>query len=352
LPTTRDARRDEVTILIGGDEFGHWDELELHFAIDSYTTAGFAAPFEHRHKPFRETFRPFSYAPMEVAIGGNTELTGTMIGAVPRLEPDARRVNVLGYAKPGVLEDSDIPPSIMPFQANGLTLRQIAERLTAPFGITVKLETDDGAPFKRVKPKHDSKVQAYLVDLAQQRGVLISNTAAGELLLHKSATTGRPVARLVQGRAPVVSVVPTFNPQAYYSEITGFVPARKKKRGSKYTAQNPRLSHVLRCASFRLDDSEAGDAPAAVQAKLGRMFAGMVSYVVNVPTWRDPHGNLWKPNTTVELNAPDAMVYGDTELLIRDVFLRRSAEEKTASLGLVLPGAFSGEAPARMPWEE
>ena len=38
--------------------------------------------------------------------------------------------------------------------------------------------------------------------------------------------------------------------------------------------------------------------------------------------------------------------------LIRDVFLKENASEKTASLGVVLPGAFSGQAPARLPWEE
>lgn len=83
------------------------------------------------------------------------------------------------------------------------------------------------------------------------------------------------------------------------------------------------------------------------------MFGNMVSYVVEgIPTWRDPKGNLWRPNTTITLKAPEAMIYRETEFLIRNVTLRQDAQSKTATLGLVLPGAFSGETPSRLPFEE
>jgi prophage tail gpP-like protein len=81
------------------------------------------------------------------------------------------------------------------------------------------------------------------------------------------------------------------------------------------------------------------------------MFANALTIVVNVPTWRDPKGKLWKPNTTVTLLEPNAFIYKETEFLVRDVYLKQSKAEKSASLGLVLPGAFSGSAPAELPWD-
>jgi prophage tail gpP-like protein len=82
------------------------------------------------------------------------------------------------------------------------------------------------------------------------------------------------------------------------------------------------------------------------------MFANAAAYTVDVATWRDPKGSLWKPNTTLTLFAPDAMVYSEYELLVRTVTLKQSKESTTATLGLVLPGVFSGEIPTALPWND
>ena len=74
------------------------------------------------------------------------------------------------------------------------------------------------------------------------------------------------------------------------------------------------------------------DAPAAVRARLGRMFANAFSVSVELPTWRDPGGRLWKPNTTVRLKAPDAMIYTESEFLIRNVVLRGNKDARTATI--------------------
>jgi prophage tail gpP-like protein len=353
---------DDVGLVIDGRTWIYWDELEVHLSIDSFSTAGFSAPFEPERQEFRDTFRPFSFKPVSITVGGAALFTGTMVDVTPRLEAGRRSTDVSAYSKPGVLADCTVPVSLVPFEANGLTLRQIAQRMVAPFGISVAVTSSEGSKFKRVNTKKkkldhrgdlNEKVLDFLAELARQHGAVLSNTAAGSLLIQQSVRAGNPVARLEEGKAPLVSVVPTFNPQSYYSEITGFTSAKRGSVGTKYTQRNERLAGgVLRSMSFQLDDIEKGDAPNAVKAKVGRMFANMVTYVANVPTWRDPSGKLWSPNTTITISAPSAMIYQPTELLIRDVYLKRSAGEQTASLGMVLPGAFSGEQPERMPWED
>lgn len=355
---------DKVTLSIDSKAWSFWNELELHLSIDSHATAGFSAPFEPERQQFRDTFRPFSFKPLTLDVGGARLFTGTLVDVKPRLEANPRSVHVSAYSKPGVLADCDVPVSLVPFEANGLTLRQIAQRLVEPFGISVELGVGvtDGPKFKRVNTKKkkidhrgdlNEKVQSFLAELARQHGMVLSSTAQGNLLFQKSVAAGNPVVRFEEGKAPLVSVIPTFSPQSYYSEITGFTMTKRGRPGAKYTERNERLAGgVLRSFSFQLDDIERSDAPTAVKAKLGRMFANMVTYVVNVPTWRNPSGFLWAPNTTATLLAPSAMVYRETELLIRDVYFKHSATEQTASLGLVLPGAFSGQQPSRMPWED
>ncbi len=46
------------------------------------------------------------------------------------------------------------------------------------------------------------------------------------------------------------------------------------------------------------------------------------------------------------------MIYRESELLIRNVHLQQSPDKVSASLDLVLPGAFSGEMPETLPWLE
>jgi hypothetical protein len=46
------------------------------------------------------------------------------------------------------------------------------------------------------------------------------------------------------------------------------------------------------------------------------------------------------------------MIYNESEFLVRDVMLTRGANKKSAALNVVLPGAFSGQVPERLPWDE
>lgn len=353
---------EEVAIAIGGKEWRYWSELEITRSIDTHSTVGFTAPFEVERKEFRETFRPFSFTPLEVKVGGDPLFSGTMVDVQPRVEPGSRTVQISAYSKAAVLEDCNIPADHAPFEASGLSLRQIAERLALPFGVGVQLGVPDPSAFKRLNTKSrtldtklesDQKIQDFLGDLARQRGLVISDTPEGELLFWKSVEPGHPVVRLEEGQPPLINVVPTLNPQEYYNEVTGFRLAKRGSAGSKYTERLDRIAGgALRSLSFRIDDVEKADVPSAVKGHIGRMLAASVSYVVSLPTWRAPGGGLWAPNTTLILRAPSAFIFKDYELLIRDVVLKQDAGETTASLGLVLPGVFSGELPSTRPWDE
>jgi prophage tail gpP-like protein len=343
---------ESVTLLIEKKFFGYWSEIELEFAIDEFASCHFKAPFEPDRAEFRETFRPFTFKPLTVLHELGDFFAGTLIDVKPNVTPEVSEVDVTGYARPGVLIDctAPSPSSEKPIAFQNVGLRAICEKLTAPFGIECVFPDGEGPVFKSVKLEIDKKIFEFLTDLAKQRNLVISNTPDGKLRCWKSAPVGQPVARFVAGKTPITSIKANYNPQEYFSEITGF--AKKRPRG-KATETNPFLTAVLRPDAFKLDDSEKGDAPEAVRAKLGRMFANILSIEIeDIPTWRDPNGNLWRENTTVTLIAPHVMVYRETEFLVRKVKLRQDQKQETASLTLVLPGAFSGNVPDVLPWTE
>lgn len=338
---------------INGEVFGYWSELDICMEIDGYSTVGFLAPFESSRREFRDTFRPFSFKPLRLLVKLEPLFTGTLVDVQPKVTGSEKSVHVTGYANPMVLADCDMPASALPLEFKNLDLRAICEACTSPFGVSVDFQADPGTPFPKVKVETDKKVQDFLAELAKQRGVVLSNNVDGALVCWKSVPTGSPVCDLSQSMSPLSEVEATFEPREYFSEITGYGKKTRKFPSAKYTAKNPWLSNPLRPHTFKLDNAERGDVPDVVNARMGRMFANMATFrVSNIPTWRDPKGKIWRPNTTVTLTAPDAMIYRKTELLIRRVELHQDHQSETASLELCMPGAFSGETPTQLPWEE
>jgi prophage tail gpP-like protein len=343
---------ERVELRIDGQKFVGWTETEIFLSMDSFSTVEFVAPFEHERREFRDTFRPFSYKEIELDVWNERMFRGHMVGVHPEVTPTSRTVKVNCYALPGVFNDCTIPPDALPTEFLNLPLRGIANLIAEHFDIRVYFPDEDGAYFPTAKLKKDQKILEFLTELAQHRNFVVSNTLDGSLLIWRSVKPGKPVARLKDNEQPVTAVDAEFSPQEYYSEITGFAPAKRGRDGSRFTANNPWLPSVLRPLCFTLDQIEKGDAPEATKAKVGRMFGNMAAFSVDVATWRDPSGHLWQPNTTVTLTAPDCMVYTETELIVRTVKFKQTPSETSATLGLVLPGAFSGEVPERLPWDE
>lgn len=341
---------NEVAVLIEGKRFRFWENIRITRSIDAMDTVAFTAPFEEK---FRDTFRPFSYKPLVVTVGGTPLFTGTMVGVLPDIGVSRRTLDISGYSLPGVLNDCTPPASTveeLEFFDQGL--EEITKAMVAPFGLDVQFDADAGAIFDLVAVDVDVKVLRFLTKLAQQRNLIVSSTADGVLLFHQSVSPGNPIAVLSQGGSPVVGVTPTFSPQEYYSHVTGVDPVLVGLDGSQFTVKNERLAGVVRPLTFKTPDTIDSNVKTSVDAKAGRMFGNVASYILDLSTWRDPGGNLWAPNTTLKLEAPGAMIYKPYEFVIRSVELNKVSNAETARLTLVIPGSFSGKIPEALPWDE
>lgn len=367
---------EPISISVGGQEYGFWHSIEITVGLDTVDTIALSAPFESDRAGFREIFRPFSFQEIKAWIGGVLIFTGTMVDVRPELKPESRMVEMSGYGKPGVLTDCTMPSASFPLEFKGAGLREIAIGICEPFGIEVDYRLDDDAPFDKialvkaakvkrrgrarhgrdhsfdkVAIEHDTKPWEFLAKLAKQRNAVLTSSSSGELLIWCAVPT-EPIARFEAGKPPLTRVEVEFDPQNYYSEITGYAPTKAGRKGSNYTARNERLSDVIRPHCFTCDDAEDADAPEATTAKLGRMFGAAAAFKLpELPTFRDPTGALWHPNTTINLLAPDAMIYRATDLIVRNATLKQTGDSQTADLSLAFTGAFTGEAPTEFPWD-
>ncbi len=351
IPSAPSLNDDEVSITIGGNRFRFWESVSITRSIDSQDIVEFSALFEPDSPQFRETFRPFRFQDMIISVGGEPLFRGTIVGINPSTSPNKRSVTVSGYALPGVLADCTPPGSALPLEFIGQDIQAIATRLVAPFGLSIEMLAGSGSIFEKVAIDPGRKILDFLSDLARQRNLVISSNPLGALRILRSITRGVPVAILSEGESPLLSASVGFNPQEFYSAITGISPSEKGSAGVQHTEQNPHLLGVVRPLTFEARDAVKGALPATVQAKIGRMYGNSANYKVKVNTWRNQIGDLWEPNTLIQLTAPGAMVYQKTLFLIRTVRMEQTSNSKISELDLVLPGSFSGEIPEVLPWD-
>ena len=168
------GNENEVAVMIEGERFRFWEEIRITRSMDSMDTIELTAPHEQR---FRNIFKPFSYKPLDVTVGGDLLFTGTMVGVLPTLDVNRRTLDVSAYSLPGVLNDCTAPASIFDkLEFFDQKLDVVTRTLVAPFGLEVKFDADVGAIFELVAVDVDAKILRLLTKLAQQRNLVISST--------------------------------------------------------------------------------------------------------------------------------------------------------------------------------
>lgn len=342
---------DEVAITIEGEPFRFFESVKIQRVFDGIDSASFTAPFDPADPSHRENFRPFSYKRITVSIGGVRVFTGTMVGVSPDSQVSRRTVTITAYALAGVLQDCTASASSYPLEFNNLKLDGIAKTLLKPFGLSVTFESDPGPVVDRIAPKPGQTVWSFLTAISKQKKLVIGNDQAGNLVFRQSNGAQKPAAILTEGAPPLNGVRAAFEQQKYYSSITGIVPMLVGLSGPQHTVPNTKLKGKFRPYTFTLTNVDDAGAKLAVKAKAGHMFGQMASYSAEVIGWRTEQGSLWSVGTVINVHSPSAMIYEPFDFIIRDVTFSRTGAQKSASLNLVLPGAYAGEIPGVLPWE-
>lgn len=343
-----------VTVLIDGRTLFGWTRVTITRAIDAIDTVTLEAPFDQDNLAHRNIFRPFSYKPFSIMVDDAPLITGTMVPVNPKITPEAVEVAIGAYSLPGVLSECTASAESLPLQFKDQNLHDIATELLKPFGLSIIADVSPGPPFDKVVINGEQKVLPFLADLAKQRNQVIGSTETGDLLFWRANDFGRVVAYLAQGEAPVIGITPTFDPSEYYSEVTGLKAVRpRSKRSTKFTVVNNLVPNIYRPFIFRVPNTKDVDLRDAVVAKASRMYANAIAYTIEVATWTDPDGNLWAPNTLVQLVAPGAMIYRPYNFIIRTVVFNKNPEGETTTLDVMVPGSFDVDAAVGgLPWDE
>lgn len=345
------ANNDDVTLIIGETEFKNFSAITINQRFDSFDECTIVAPFEYENADFRKLFKPFTYQDIEIFIGSDLIFSGTQMGVMPQVMPKSKTVTLSAYSKCAVINDSCVPISAYPVELQGFTLDRIARNITDVFPFDVVLATDVGESFNVATIAPEKKIAPYLLGLAKQRDIVITNDLEGNLLLTKAADS-ESVAHLRDDQSPVLKVTPKFNEQEYKSDYTAILPVIIRKNPTSYTAKNRKLTNSLRVDNFTASDSFNGDEKVVAESRRARGLANSVSYTCALSTLRDPQGDLYTVNTYVSIEAFSAMVYRPTKMFIKGVTMSLTPSARSCSLDLALPESFNGKELEVFPWEE
>jgi len=396
----------QATLRLGGRDYEGWHAIAVRRGLEQA-----ASQFEVRVSE-RTTGQPFEPwvlrpgAPCEILLDGEVVITGYIDTYAPSFNADTHDVHVSGRSRTADFVDG---AAIVPGgQFKQLSLWEIAERLAQPFGLTVTgsagMPVVEGprpsgdfvgpmpgvtptAPVEGPRPSpdfvgpmpplQDVQVQqgetcyALLERLARLQGLLIADTATGQLALTRVGSR-RAVGALVQGDN-ILSASATLDASQRYSEYTvkgqrpntddredgsETAPAVGGGRQTQASGGGPAGPSVRACIGAALDGFLGRYKPWLLTAETiaddllcqqradweARRRAGhAVRATITVAGWRQTaRGPLWDVNLLVPVIAPWLGI--NRELLIASVAFQKDDSGSTTTLELTLPDAFATEA--------
>jgi prophage tail gpP-like protein len=337
----------ELEIQVDGTKIGTFDAFEISLAMDAITKGSFVVPNEPET---REIFIPFGSQRIQIGHRGYVLCTGRSFSPIPNNSPNEKTLSVGFYSNPGVLETCTPSIEKFPLEWKNALLETIADDLCLEHGINVEFETPTSSRFKRVDIQPGETILPFLANLASQRGLILSSTPDGNLFIHAGKGSKDIISFLEIGKHPTESIAMNINEEKFFSSITGIVQTNRRKKGSKFTVQNPHGTKLVRAYTFQCSDIEAGELETAVQSAAGRMFAEVFQLSVEVATWRNDLDSVYMPGQLVSVVSEQDFVPNPFTFLITQVTFSRISGRHTAQLQLSFPGVFSGEIPEVLPW--
>lgn len=333
----------DIELRVDGQVYVGWTSASISLGIEQMAGA-FGLELTRRW-PGVAAVRPVRPGALcEVFIGQKKVITGYVDEDRARLDATSSGFSVAGRSRTADLIDcAAIHAS---GQWSGRTLTQIASDLARPFGISVRAETNVGAPFPTFSLQEGETVFDALDRAARLRGVLLSSDAEGNLVILRARTVRSP-GELVEGRN-LLSVNVSRSMRDRFSRylVKGQARGDDQDFGQSVAGPSALVSDAAvpryRPTILLAEEQGAALARRAEWEKTIRTGRAL-SVEVEVAGFEAAPGYLWQPNTRVRCEAPGVGV--SSELLIAAATYRMDGSGRRTSMTLYPPEAYAPEVP-------
>lgn len=332
----------EFVLSVNGMDYSGWKGISVSRSLEQLT-GQFSLSISDKWAADMEPLPIEPEDACQVSLDGIPVITGYVDSATPGFDPDTVTFSVSGRDKTGDLVDcSAVVPN---YEFRNATVTDIAQRLCQPFGISVIVETDVGAPFKRHAVQPGETVWNCLERAAKQRGILCTTNGRGDLVL---AVPGKLQAsdRIVQGKNCIKGNAPRDHRNRYSRYI---VNGQEPSWYVGETEPHPNSfaetidTNVKRHRPLILNSEMQCNRQSAKQRaenEATRRAGECTRFAARVQGWKQSSGELWEPNMQVSVTAPRLHVSGVVFIISTVRYSVADSGGSVVDLDLKRPDAF------------
>lgn len=332
----------DVQLRVDGQRYGGWKQISIDRGIETACN-GFELSVTERWAG-QDTVRPIRPGvSCEIAIDGEVIITGYVDDVAISHSATDHTVTVRGRDRTGDLVDCSAVHQTGAWSK--VSLAQIATDVARPFGVSVVVETDIGAPFPQWQIQEGETAFECIERAARMRGVLITSNASGALVLSRAGTT-HTGATIALGKN-LLGASGTFTTRDRFSNylVKGAMPGTDLTSPEQHASPVASIADegVSRYRPLVVVAEDNGD-PAVLAARAtwecNVRYGRAARIDALVQGWRAGQA-LWTPNRLVRYQ--DSFMGLDGDLLIASARLTLDGEGFTTQLSLTRREAFDVE---------
>lgn len=338
-----------MILKIGQTKIDFFNRFNLVLKYDSVASAfSFDYYFNPNNPAHKVLFKPGQYKQCSIEHENQLILTGTILSSTFNDSAEPELCSIAGYSLPGVLEDCEIPPTLYPLQSDGLSLREIAQKLIKPFGLKMLIDAEVtekmNGVFKTSTADEKQSIKSYLTELAAQKNINITHTPAGELLFTKAKTKQTPILNFdFTNPMPGLKISLTHNGQVMHSEITVIKQASADGgNAGQTTIKNPYVNTYRPKVKIQTSGNDITTTDAARNALADELKGFKIT--IDTDRWV-VDGKLLTPNNIITITAPRLFLNKKIPVFIESVTLTGDETKTVASLTCVFPEVYNNNAP-------
>jgi len=280
--------------------------------------------------------RPYSYADAYIFLDRELLGTGRLYGTSPGLK-GRQELLLECWSLTADFMDSALKP---PYEENNVTLKQRAETLSRPFPLLVDFTLGQDGIFDRVTANAEQTAGAHLLDLAKQRGALVSSTAEGALLISIPDFNSAPVGTIEEGIAGFSGFEATFDGRVRFSDyrMIGDTPSDDPNNAISKDEAVP----IPRFKTKTVNETTLGEMQRAADWEKTKFLAEALSLPILATGFKAPNGKRWKKGSQVILISPTLFINDGFTMLIKSVEFSDDNKGEITTLNLVPPSVYSG----------
>lgn len=329
---------DGLVLLVGGLEIAT-ESLRFFESIDTIVSGWTAviAWTPDFNPELDKLIRPYSYSPAQIFLNRELLGTGRLYVTSPNLI-SRQECSLEFWSLTADFVDSTLKP---PYEENEINLKQRAETLAKAFSLKVISDLEQDGIFDRVTAEPSQTAGNHLLSLAKQRGVLVSSTVKGDLLLSIPNLKGEPVATIEEGVEGFTGFQASYDGRSRFSDyrVIGETPFDEPNNA---VAKDKGVS-VTRFRTKTIGETTQGEMIKAANFEKTKFLSNALTLPISARGFTRENGERWKKGEYVTLISPTLFIKKGFLMLIKSVEFSIDDLGEVSLLTLAPPSVFSGE---------